>query len=275
MQNSYQLVRVFDKKGVADGNQAAVFLSAYPVSLNQNELISLSADIHRDDGIATTCFTSEVSDGEYGVACFNNKSEIQCCGHGMIAAAKNIFLKNNVSKIIINKNISASQNLDKYGHDVIELSLPRELSQLQSIPDWTKTTITLKHEKIIPIKSASTKNDDGYLLLELTPVLSQKEFSGLELDIDKVCENTKRALVIIQFDKNTCELYMRYFAPLYGVVEDVATGSVMRFVGDYIEKQYQCIEFDVYQCSTGGGYMKIKCVNDNILITANASMESS
>lgn len=273
MQSSYQVVRVFDKPNIAEGNQAAVFLSNGPITLLHNELISLSADVYKNIGIATTCFTSELGNSEYEVQCFNNKSVIQCCGHGMIAAAKKIFIKNNVSKIIINKDISATQRFDKSGQNVIELVLPRLLSKVQNVPDWVKGAITFEGEKRIASHSAKSKNVDGYLLLEFSPMLPTKEFHDLQIDIKKICENTKRAVVVIQFNEESKSLYMRYFAPQYGVVEDSATGSVMRFVGDYIEKKYLCDSFDVHQCSKPGGYMKVKCMASHIVIKANTSME--
>lgn len=67
MQSSYQLVRVFNKAKVAEGNQAAIFLSVSPITLPQNELIRLSADIHKDKGVATTCFTAELEAGHYEI----------------------------------------------------------------------------------------------------------------------------------------------------------------------------------------------------------------
>lgn len=274
MQSSYQLVRVFNKSKVAEGNQAAIFLSAHPITLLQNELISISADIYKDEGVATTCFTSELEAGQYEVQCFNNKSEIQCCGHGMIAAAKNIFIENKLSKIVINKHIYASRNIDEAGHDVVILTLPRLAARLQMVPGWANDIIGFENKKLTPDKSAVSEYDDGYLLLELTSVLPLKVFREMQLDINKICDNTKRAVVIIQFDKEKESLAMRYFAPQYGVEEDVATGSVMRFVADYIENNYQCVQFEVTQHSSLGGYMKVNCRKENIFITANASMES-
>ncbi len=274
MQSAYQLVRVFNKTKVAEGNQAAIFLSTSPITLLQDELISISADIYEAKGIATTCFTSELSDGQYEVQCFNDKSAIQCCGHGMIAAAKNIFTKNKFSKIIINKNISASRNIDEEGREIVVLSLPRLAARLQTVPGWVCEVIGFENEKLIPAKSAVSEDDDGYLLLEFVPAVAQKVFRAMQLDLNKVCENTKRAVVVIQFDKKKESLSMRYFAPQYGVIEDIATGSVMRFVGDYIDKNYQCAQFDVNQYSTAGGYMKINCTEENVLIAANANMES-
>ena len=273
MLSSYQLVRVFDKPNIAKGNQAAVFLEASPDTLHNNELICLSADIYKDKGIATTCFISELTSGQYEVQCFNDKTAIQCCGHGMIAAAKIIFTKNNLSTIIINENISASHNVDEAGRDVVELTLPWLPAKLQPVPVWANDVITFENKKLLPGKAAVSEKDDGYLLLEFVPVLSLEIFRGMQLDLKQVCDNTKRAVVVVQFDQKSKHLYMRYFAPQYGVPEDIATGSVMRFVGDYIEQNYQCSEFDVNQCSTLGGYMKINCKTKHIMITANASME--
>ena len=274
MLSPYQLVRVFNKAKVAKGNQAAIFLSSSPITLPQNELIRLSADIHKDKGVTTTCFTAELEAGQYEVQCFNNKSAIQCCGHGMIAAAKNIFVENKLSKIIINKNITASRNIDETGNDVVKLSLPRLYSRLQIVPDWANDVINFENEKLTPNKSAISEDDDGYLLLELSSVLPLKVFREMQLDTNKICDNTKHAVVIIQFDKEKESLAMRYFAPQYGVDEDVATGSVMRFVADYIEKNYQCVQLDVTQYSSLGGYMKVNCGEEKVFITANASMET-
>ena len=111
------------------------------------------------------------------------------------------------------------------------------------------------------------------MLLEFKPALPLEVFRAMKIDLKKVCENTQRAIVVVQFDKKNKHLYTRYFAPQYGVSEDIATGSVMRFVGDYIEKTYQTKHFDVSQCSSQGGFMKVECKADNIIITANASME--
>ena len=267
MQATYQLVRVFDNPNGAQGNQAAIIFD--------HDLSNISSSTYKQHDVATTCFISQVNKEHYDVRCFNGSYEIQCCGHGLIAAAKSIFSIQNFSKITINKNVTASHCIDEAGHNVVSLNLPRLLAQSKPITNWMNQVIDFYGEKLIPNKAAVSEDNDGYLLLEFKPALPLEVFRGMKIDLKKVCENTQRAIVVVQFDKKNKHLYTRYFAPQYGVSEDIATGSVMRFVGDYIEKTYKTKYFDVSQCSLQGGFMKIECKADNVIITANASMETN
>lgn len=272
MLSSYQLVRVFAKPEEAQGNQAAVFY--YEKNNKQSfEPSEVGAKLQKQKNITTTCFISQISDKHYDVSCFNGSREIQCCGHGMIAAAKIIFSTSRLSSITMNRHITASHNIDDKHCDDVVLSLPRLSAQLQVVPDWIGDAIKFGETKQIPDKAAVSEEDEGYLLLEFSPTLPLDVFRALQLDIQLVCESTGRAVVMVQFDQLNEHLYMRYFAPQYGVLEDIATGSVMRFVGDYIEQNYQCARFGVTQCSSKGGSMKIECKAEHILITANATIE--
>ena len=141
------------------------------------------------------------------------------------------------------------------------------------MPGWLNHVITIDKEKLIPNKAAVSSQSDGYLLVEFEPALPANVFRAMQLDLKQICDNTKQAIVVVQFDQENVHLSMRYFAPQYGVPEDAATGSVMRFVADYIEQRYQCTHFDVTQCSSQGGFMTIDCMTEHIQITANATME--
>lgn len=272
MQTSYQLVRVFDKPEVAQGNQAMVFFENNESSLN--ELTRINADLYKDKGIATKCYVSLLDSGHYQVECFNNNKAIQCCGHGLIAAAKTIFSDSDLSSININENINASQNIDAKGKDVVVLTLPRMKAKSHRVPDWVNGAIVFSGGNLLPTKAAVSDKEDGYLLLEIELALSLDEFRAMQLDLTQVCDNTQRAIVLVQFDKAHKHLCLRYFAPQYGVSEDSATGSVMRFVADYIEQNYQVSHFDVSQCSAQGGFMQIESKTENIMITANATIET-
>jgi len=173
-----------------------------------------------------------LNDDLYDVRCFNNKNAIQCCGHGMITAAKVIFSISDSSRVTINNNIIASLNDD----GMIFLSLPRLSAQMLSPPDWLEDMLLFNDKMCLPSHAAITDKYDGYLLLELEDKLPVDVFRGLQVDLKLICDNTNRAVVLIQFDRVKQHLYTRYFAPQYGVDEDSATGSVMSFVGDYIEK---------------------------------------
>lgn len=268
-----QLITVFSKGNIAQGNQAAVFFNQDDVDLSYDHT-KMSADIFKEKGIETTCFISQQDLKHYKVQCFNKDNAIQYCGHGMIAAAKMIFAKSDVSEIIINNTTAALLRRHSASNDVIELAMPRLTATMQAVPGWMRNVLTLNAESVLPGYSAVSDKEDGYLLLEITPVLNVKDFSALKLDLTPVCNNTKRAVVVIQFDREKKHLYMRYFAPQYGVIEDTATGSVMRLVADYIEQRYNCNEYDARQCSVRGGYMQVVCMAESVNIIANASSET-
>lgn len=273
MIDTYQLVNVFAEPNGAKGNQAAIiFQNKQTYRIDEQSKISLEVCQH--NGLSTVCFISPIKSQNYNVRCFNEDKQIQCCGHGLIAAAKTIFNTSELSTISINKNTKAYRQIDNDAVDSVIIELPRLSAKTVDVPDWFEKTIVFNGEIVKPDTAAISEQEDGYLLIEFETLLPLEVFQALKLDLKQVCENTKRAIVVLQFDQDKKHLYTRYFAPQYGVAEDIATGSVMRFVADFIEKKYQYSHFDVSQCSSLGGFMKIDCKEESILITANVRMES-
>ena len=267
LKQQQKIIRVFDDSDKAKGNLSTVVRLQKIMSFD--ELSDLAHQTHIKNNIATTCFINEVDNTHYDVQCFNDDKAIQCCGHGMIAVAKIVFENSKISNIVLNQSASASNKESE-----IVLTLPRMFSKRCDVPDWANKVMTFSAGYLLPNHAAISDKLDGYLLLEFNPSLSLDVFSGLLLDLNTVCESTKRAVVVIQFDEKSRHLYTRYFAPQYGVKEDIATGSVMRFVADYIMQTYDIAEYQVSQCSKEGGFMNIKCRDKDVLITANVSVES-
>ena len=267
MEVKYQIIRVFGDSDEVQGNLSTVVRLQKRMSFN--ELSNLAHQKYKQSNVSTTCFIYEVDKTHFDVQCFSDDNAIQCCGHGMIAAAKIVFENSKISNIILNQSVSAS----KKGSE-IELTLPRMFSTKCDVPDWANKVMTFGGGYLLPNQAAISDKLDGYLLLEFNPNLSLDVFSGLLLDLNTVCESTKRAVVIIQFDEKNRHLYTRYFAPQYGVLEDSATGSVLRFVADYIMQTYDIAEYQVNQCSKEGGFMIINCREKDIVITTNVRVES-
>ena len=267
MEVKYQIIRVFSDSDEVQGNLSTVVRLQKRMSFD--ELSSLAHQKYQQSNVSTTCFINEVDSTHFDVQCFSDDKAIQCCGHGMIAAAEVVFENSKITNIIFNQSVSV---LNKGSE--IELTLPRMFSKVSDVPDWANKVMTFGGGYLMPNQTAISDKLDGYFLLEFNPNLSLDVFSGLLLDLNTVCESTKRAVVIIQFDDKNRHLYTRYFAPQYGVNEDSATGSVMRFVADYIMQTYDIAEYQVSQCSKEGGFMKINCREKDIVITANVSTES-
>lgn len=275
MQQHNQLIRIFNKPNEHKGNLVMVIAKDEPTS----SLADISAQLEKENGIATTCFFSALKSADneasnnFKVQCFNGHSAIQCCGHGMIAAAKSIFDSTGLSQININQSIKATQDKDANAKNNISLSLPRLASQQVEIPNWTKQLLHYQAQNITPSDVAQSEKSDGYLLLELAATITLKQFSAMTIDEELICKQTQRAVVVILFDKNKDHLYLRYFAPQYGVTEDSATGSVMRFVADFIAKKYHSKQYEVTQCSQSGGYMHLTCHDSNVVITSHVKVE--
>ena len=268
MSQLYQLVNVFYKENEAQGNEAAVVSNQNSQQAqNIKEQEKISEKFYQQHGIKTVCFISEKDKQNYHVNCFNENNLIQCCGHGLIAAAKVIFNENMFSSMIINNNIKASQHENN-----IVLALPRLSAKMIEIPEWIEKATVFDGEIVQPMNAAISEQEDGYLLLEYTSQVPLSHFKAINFDSKMVCDSTKRAIVIVLFDEKNKHLYLRYFAPQYGVAEDTATGSVMRFVGDYIENKYQSSHFKVSQCSALGGFMMVESKEQSILITANVRL---
>lgn len=275
MNNNYQIVTVFNQDEYAEGNQALIIYDDHFSDLNDQFIMAERKQFFnntQNKSITTLCFVSLENENNINLRCFTASHKIQCCGHGMIAAAKIIFTKTKLNHVSINDEVFAQD--DKENEKII-LNLPRINSVVESIPLWTKAIFRLNRKFIEPYYVACSDEEDGYLLIELSTLLTRKDFSELEIDFDSICKNTKRAIVVIIFDENSQQLLMRYFAPQYGSAEDTATGSVMRFVADYIAAQYKHTKYRVIQCSQKGGYMEIDCNIDSVMIKANALLESS
>lgn len=272
MNNNYQIVTVFNQDEGVEGNQALIIYVDHFSELDDQFITAERKQFFnntQNERIATLCFLTVVNENNIILRCFTVSHEIQCCGHGMIAAAKIIFTKTKLNHVLINNEASANSDNEK-----VILNLPRINSTIENIPLWTKAIFRLSRKFIEPCYAACSDEEDGYLLIELSTLLTRKDFSELEIDLDSICKNTKRAVVVVIFDKNSQQLLMRYFAPQYGSAEDTATGSVMRFVADYIAAQYRHTKYRVLQCSQKGGYMEIDCNIDSVMIKANALLES-
>lgn len=275
MLSPYQVVTVFAKPDYALGNQAAVFLTEKNTDTSYAEQVSSGLTIMQQKGIATACFISSQNDEHYKVQCYNGSHPIQCCGHGLIAAAEALFNNTAQSEVILNNTVSAAKVNNAANTHRVKLTLPRMNSTLFKVPGWVKHLFTLNEQAIIPDNAAISESDDGYLLLDFKNEIDKKTFQSMQASMNKIIKNTQRAVVAISFNKQEKICFSRYFAPQYGNPEDSATGSVMRFVADYIDKKYQARQFEVEQCSAEGGFMKVSSNDKSVSIFSDVSTETA
>lgn len=76
--------------------------------------------------------------------------------------------------------------------------------------------------------------------------------------------------VIITSKSKEYDFVSRFFAPQIGVWEDPVTGSTHRCLGPYWQKKLNKDEFIAYQTSERGGILKVKVIDERVLISGKA-----
>jgi Predicted epimerase, PhzC/PhzF homolog len=76
--------------------------------------------------------------------------------------------------------------------------------------------------------------------------------------------------VIVTSKSRKYDFASRFFAPKIGVSEDPVTGSAHCCLGPYWQKKLNKDEFVAYQASERSGVLKVKVVNDRVLISGKA-----
>lgn len=187
----------------------------------------------------------EYSDNLVNVSCFQNGRSIACCGHGLLATGHHYLNLLGRQEITLNMHgdlITAFS--ERHDPDKVWLRFNPINLEHQDPPAWLNDVFPVHGKHCIA--AARTLNDNGYWVLEWPPE-TLKELVAPDSDLAVL---TQRALI------NTCQIGpatigMRYFAPQYGNIEDAATGSAMRVVICYWQKN----ELIAYQLSEQGGLL--------------------
>lgn len=164
--------------------------------------------------IAVNCYTAE---GQV----------IQCCGHGLLAAAYSWLhrLKRTKLTLLMNNNLVISWS----EQGMTWLRFERLPTTACPIPPWVANVFP---GLPTPHAAAICSSEEGYLVLQWPD-----EFQLQQLSPPLAClsEYSQRALICTSAHPSvgTDAIQLRYFAPQYGVPEDIATGSAVRVLADY------------------------------------------
>ncbi|MEP6391495.1 MAG: PhzF family phenazine biosynthesis protein [Halioglobus sp.] len=199
--------------------------------------------------VPTRCFLESRTGPDTIVSCFSaNGREINCCGHGMLAAA--YLLHNNTGK---------TQGLIHSGAVQIPWHACRELHwiRLPSItvtPTQTPPWLTELFGDATPLAAATAGGDSDYLVVQWPDGfdLSQLPAPGM------LAKYTQRALIATcesRYSHHLAHIESRYFAPQYGVAEDLGTGSAMRVLALYWQQRGLGTQLSNYQRSTSGSLL--------------------
>lgn len=172
---------------------------------------------------------------------------IQCCGHGLLAAAHAWQRQLGCERLtlLMNNSLVASWREG----DRTWLRFGRVNVQPCSVPDWVSDVFAGQQGSLV---AATCGDARGYLVLQWP---DDANLYGVQARIDRLAAHTGRALICTAAQPGEGEgrIQLRYFAPQYGVPEDSATGSAVRVLAAYWSSRF--VRLTAQQCSPRGGLL--------------------
>lgn len=159
--------------------------------------------------------------------------EVQLCGSGILAAAHALKSYLKISLPYSLKHYHRTIDIDQYGDDDNEhfsFSLPRFQLNEEAVPAIARQWF--QHQ---PIRCMSCGDEQGYWVVEFA-----EPITVLTPDLSAICTTTQRAIIATSAHApDGYDYSLRYFAPQYGIDEDLATGSANAVLASYWDQQRQ------------------------------------
>lgn len=212
---------------------------------------------------ATHCHFWPVSTDTLIVECYNGEKKIQCCGHGLLSVASYWMKEHSTNELTLKMSDTEIKAFKE--NDKTWLRFQALKTTACATPHWCEKILGAK-----PIKAATAGNEDGYLILQYPDNFTLSAISppGKKLEL-----HTQRAIIVCCGAKeNSVDINFRYFAPQYGVDEDIATGSAMRVLADYWSSHYASLS--AIQCGSNEGYLFSRITNNLIEIGGYCRVEN-
>lgn len=198
----------------------------------------------------TQCQSWPVSHGgetAIAVRCYGASGQlIQCCGHGLLAAAHAWQRRLGRDSVWLVMNNSAVFSWRK--GELTWLRFDLIPTQPHPVPDWVAPVLG----GLQAARAAALAGDArGYLVLQWP---DDFDLAQLQRPATALAGHTARAVICTAVQSESeGRIQLRYFAPQYGVDEDIATGSAMRILADYWYPRFD--HLTAYQCSFEGGWL--------------------
>lgn len=212
----------------ADGNPCSLHILS---SLAEQDSLPDS-----DDSSGTLCYSWPVNSAQdYRVRCYQQAHPVQCCGHGLLAAA-NYWLEASGKKQV-RLRMSESEICAYRQGGLIWLRFPRIPCNSIEIPPWLDGVFP-GHQVV---EAALAGDDQGYLVLQWRDNFPLASIVPPTRDL---ANYTRRAIICTAKQNRVpgVTITFRYFAPQYGVIEDQATGSAMRILADYWPGDFKALQ---------------------------------
>lgn len=189
------------------------------------------------------------------VQCVQAGSFIQCCGHGLLCAAKYWADRYTLPQFELTMNHSLIKA--NVVNCCVRLNFPRLDVLANRVPDWVRGLSECK-----PIRAAVCGPNTGYLILQWPDGF---DLRCLQNVAQTLLSASERALIVTAASIDAEEDFrFRYFAPQYGNEEDSATGSAMRVLVEFWRARFdECV---AYQVSASRGLFMGRLTGDGVSV---------
>ncbi|BFM15504.1 PhzF family phenazine biosynthesis protein [Maricurvus nonylphenolicus] len=230
-------LQVFADHGYSGNDVQVILLNHMPEQHEWKTLIRLSADTDSHGNPQTLCFI--VLQDEPVCRWYQGGREINLCGSALIAAAYSLHHHASYTlpiKIHGPSQIFTLQDANgEYG-----FSLPRFTLFDEPLPAAAKRWLNKT-----PVNCMSSGDPQGYWVVEF-----EESVTELQPQLQTICETTQRAIIATSLQAPSGFDYeLRYFAPQYGIDEDIATGSANAVLACYWQQWLKQDEFQALQRS--------------------------
>ena len=236
------------------GNPAGVCITETALTDSQMQNIAMEMNL------SETAFLVPEADG-YRLRWFTPEAEVKLCGHATLASAHVLFEKNYLNKNQTANFYTLSGLLTaKMNDGLIELDFPAKLEE--PVADFPEIEFIIKRKPVY-----IGKNEFDFLV----EVENEEMVRQLEIDMQKLKSLPVRGLIVTaRSDKAGIDFVSRFFAPAVGVYEDPVTGSAHCCLAPYWMKKIGKSEFNAYQASKRGGFLKLRVEGNRVKILGEA-----
>lgn len=181
---------------------------------------------------------------------------IQCCGHGLLAAAHGWHRLLDCHRVTLDMNGSRVPSWRQDGDTWLQFR--RVTTKPCPVPGWIAQVFPDQRQ---PVVAVSSGGEQGYLVVQWP---DNHDLHTVRPNVSRLSEATARALICTaaQPEEGEDTIQLRYFAPQYGVPEDDATGSAMRVLAGFWSSRFASLT--ARQCSSGGGLLFARWTPDHV-----------
>lgn len=215
--------------------------------------------------LSETAFIVPLNENHFDIRWFTPKTEVALCGHATLAAAHVLWTE---MEIVAREEIyfeSKSGILKAWrSDDGITLDFPAYQVKESSAPEGLLEALGVSSVFV-------GRTNDDYLV----ELLSVEDVINLTPDIARLADIDCRGIIVTAegTPDTDYDFVSRFFAPRLGVPEDPVTGSAHCKLATYWSYRLKKTEFNAYQASRRGGYIKVKYdenEGERVLLTGHA-----